>query len=275
MQTATDEGELQQLARQVFWGENVSIPMGDVELKATLHLPAKVENGAGCPAVVLTHGLGGNRNEMCGLFLKTAGALAMNGIAAIRFDQRGAGETGGNTREISLLRQIEDVSAVADYIKAHEAVDPNRLGLLGLSMGGLASACTAGRRDDIKALAIWEAPFDLHGTMIRLLGPLTVRSVHSTGWVQAGFIQIGVEFFKVSENFDTAANVSSYKNPVFLGYGWGDVIVTPDNAGLWQRAFSQNKTEVCMIPDADHAFSLDSWSWAVINKTVSWAKEHI
>jgi uncharacterized protein len=219
--------------------------------------------------------LSGNKSEAFGLFVKLAGALALNGMAVLRYDGRGAGETGGPTRDISLPRQMEDITAACDHLRTLPAVDANRLGILGLSMGGLAAACVAAQRTDVKALTIWEAPFNLHATMTRLLGPLTVRAVRSTGFVQAGFIQLGVDFFETIEHFDTATIVSTYRGPVLIAQGTGDQIVPMDNAALWQTAFAQNKAEVFLVPEADHAFTRDSWSWPLINKTASWFKDNI
>jgi dienelactone hydrolase len=223
----------------------------------------------------MAHGLSGNKNEAFGLFIKMAGALALNGIAVLRFDGRGHGETGGSTRDITLLRQIEDVSTACDFLRTQAAVDANRLGILGFSMGGLVGACVAGQREDVKALGMWEAPFNLHDTMVRLLGPLTVRSVRSTGYLQVGFIELGVKFFEVIEHFDTAANVTTYRGPVFIGQGTGDQIIPMENAALWQSTFAQNNAEVFLIPEADHVFTKDAWSWPLINKTASWFKDNI
>jgi len=263
------------LARKTFWGEPLVIQSNGMYMQANLHVPPSLGEGKRCAAVALLHGLSGDRNEAYGLFVKTAAELALKDMIVIRFDSRGAGETGGSTLEITIETLLEDLHAVVEYLRQHPQVDSGRLGLLGLSMGGLVSACLTGQRDDIAALCLWEAPLDLMFTMTRLLGPHTVKSVHTKGYVQAGTIQLGPGFFDTLEGLDAAELVRDYDRPVLIVHGTADNVVPLETANQWRRSFTKTEAEVFLVEGGDHAFTRDSWSWPAITRTTDWFSEKL
>lgn len=263
------------LARKTFWGEPVVVERNGLSLQANLHLPPAVAQNKKYPAVALLHGLSGDRNEAFGLFIRMAAELALKGMVVLRFDARGAGETGGSTLDITIESLLEDLEAAFEFLRGQETVDTNRMGLLGLSMGGLVSACLTARRDDIAALCMWEAPLDLLLTMTRLLGPYTVKSVRTKGYVQAGLIQLGPDFFETLEGLDAAELVRDYCRPVLIVHGTADNIVPLETANQWRRSFKKTDAEVFLVDGGDHAFTRDAWSWPAINKSAEWFHQNL
>ncbi len=87
------------------------------------------------PAVVMNHGHGGGRQEGGG-FGRLAKALADAGIATIRMDFPGSGDSKESFTEGYLSNMISDSNASLAYLLANYPVDPDRLGILGYSMGG-------------------------------------------------------------------------------------------------------------------------------------------
>jgi uncharacterized protein len=262
------------LAQQTFWGEEIHFASPvERKLVGNIHYPPDYDRTAKYPAVILMHGLGGNRHEVFGLFLKAAATLALNGFVVLRFDGRGAGDTGGSTRLITFSSLIADLACAFRYMQENESVDPSRVGILGLSMGGLTAACLSGSKLDIAALALWEAPFDLFATLTRLLGPLHLPAIKAQGYYQAGLLQLSAEFFESIHNFDPSPVVADYSNPVLILHGTEDHIVLPDSAQRWQEAFSGTQPDVVMLPEADHAFTRDAWAWPAINTTTEWFKK--
>jgi pimeloyl-ACP methyl ester carboxylesterase len=220
------EQRLGNLASRTFWGQRFEISLRDARLAANLHLPPD-ELLAGwskpLPVVIMLHGLGGNRHESSGNFIKAAATFALSRFAVLRFDFRGAGETGGTTRSISLEKQIDDTGHVIEFVKsdlAHmfemPALNLNRICLMGLSMGGLTAAAVLGRRVDVCAAVLWEPPFDLMETIKRLFGPLSVNKIRTQGYFRAGMMELGPEFFECLENFSVAREVRSFDGPVLL-----------------------------------------------------------
>ena len=108
-----------------------------IELAGTLTLP---ESGKNAPAVVLVTGSGPqNRDEeIMGHkpFLVLADYLTRRGIAVLRYDDRGFGESGGVYATASIVDFASDARAAIEYLKSREEIDKGKVGILGHSEGG-------------------------------------------------------------------------------------------------------------------------------------------
>jgi fermentation-respiration switch protein FrsA (DUF1100 family) len=85
------------------------------------------------PLVVMAHGLSGTRRDGLGPF---AERFAAAGIAALIFDHRGFGDSGGEPDLFHPARQLEDWRAAIAYARSLDGIDPGRVATFGSSMGG-------------------------------------------------------------------------------------------------------------------------------------------
>lgn len=110
-----------------------------------LHLAATLAAPDGQPerAVVLVHGGGVTRDEG-GFFTRLASGLGEAGVASLRFDLRGHGESGGRQDELTLATILNDIRVALKYVR--EATGAHRLNLLGASFAGGVCAYYAARR---------------------------------------------------------------------------------------------------------------------------------
>ncbi len=141
--------------------EELLIPAGDGDrvLGATLTLPA----GKGpFPAVILIAGSGPNDRDETVFghkpFLVIADHLTRQGFAVLRYDKRGVGKSTGNFSTATIEDFANDARAVVNYLKQQEEIDPDRIGLLGHSEGGLVSAMLAAGNRDIAFAVLMAAP---------------------------------------------------------------------------------------------------------------------
>jgi uncharacterized protein len=120
---------------------------GEHPLNGTLTLPG----GAGpAPAVVIASGSGpldrdsNHRRARFDVARQLAHALADGGLASLRYDKRGVGESPGDWREVGLRDNVDDLGRARDALAARSEVDPGRILLAGHSEGAiLAAALTA------------------------------------------------------------------------------------------------------------------------------------
>ena len=87
-----------------------------------------------------------------------ADALTNGGIAVLRYDDRGVGESEGDLASATLEDLATDASAAADYLMTREEIDPARVGLIGHSEGGILVAQAALNNDDIAFLISLAGP---------------------------------------------------------------------------------------------------------------------
>jgi len=118
------------------------------------HSPDGEAPGSGWPSVVILHGFTGSRSGDHRLLPLLSRWLAPRGVASLRFDFRGSGESEGDFSEMTVAREVEDVEAAFAYLRGLPMLDPERIMLLGFSMGGLVAALAAERVRPHR-LALW------------------------------------------------------------------------------------------------------------------------
>ena len=111
----------------------VALPMDDgVALAATLYLPDGAPPSQGWPAVIMFHGLGGNRGSMNTL---AENSFANQGFAVLTFDTRGHGQSGGLFSAVG-AREVADYRAIFKWLADRPDVDDAHIGAWGISLGG-------------------------------------------------------------------------------------------------------------------------------------------
>jgi dipeptidyl aminopeptidase/acylaminoacyl peptidase len=121
--------------------ETVHFASGDITLAGTLVLP---EGSQPHPAVVLVHGAGPQKRD-----LFTARWFAAEGFAALAYDKRGVGESGGDFRKVPFMELSDDGLGAIKYLKSRKEIDAKRIGLWGLSQGGWLGPLAASRSADV------------------------------------------------------------------------------------------------------------------------------
>jgi len=110
---------------------------------------------AAAPVVVMAHGLSGTRRDGLGPF---AARFAEAGIAALLFDHRGFGDSGGEPDRFEPARQLDDWRAAIACARSLPGIDPERVATFGSSMGG-GNALAAAADDPRVAAAVSQVPF--------------------------------------------------------------------------------------------------------------------
>ena len=130
--------------------EEITFTSSETTLAGTLTLP---DAPAKHPAVVLLQGSGPlNRDEeVFGMkpFAIIADSFARNGIAVLRYDSRGVGNSGGVAFQYTLSDVAEDALAAVDYLKTRCEVDSAQIGLCGHSQGGIVAPMCAAQSEDV------------------------------------------------------------------------------------------------------------------------------
>lgn len=139
--------------------EEVEFQNGEITLSGTLTIP----EGDGPHAVfILISGSGAqNRDEEIfgfKIFGIIADHLTRNGIAVLRYDDRGVGGSTGSTAQSTSEDFAADVLAAVELLKGRQDIDPQYIGLLGHSEGGYVAPMAAIQSQDISMVILFAGP---------------------------------------------------------------------------------------------------------------------
>jgi pimeloyl-ACP methyl ester carboxylesterase len=124
------------------------------------------------PVVVLVSGSGPqNRDEeLMGHkpFLVLADFLTRNGIAVLRYDDRGCFASTGNFTKALTQDFATDASAAIDYLKSRKEIDTKKIGIIGHSEGAMVAPIVAATRNDLSFIVLMAGP-GIQGNEILML----------------------------------------------------------------------------------------------------------
>lgn len=233
-------------------------------LRGILHRPDGME---AAPAVILLHGFTGQHIEQDRLFVQAARTLAGIGFAALRVDFYGSGDSDGDFEEFSVQTELDDAVVLLDWISAQPGIDPARIGVLGLSLGGCVAALLAGQDPRVRALVLWNAVSipSLHFDEIAQEGPDTYI---------VGGQRVSAQFLDTFYALDIAGALRPYAGPALIVRGTGDdVVPLPETEAL--QAVLGARGDLALIEGADHTFQDPIWRENVFQKTADWLCTHL
>ena len=132
-----------------------------ITLAGTLTLPKHVKN----PAVAILISGSGPQNRDSYIqainhkpFLVLADYLTQQGIAVLRYDDRGVAESEGDHNSATSLDFASDVTSAVNYLKTRSDINPNKIGLIGHSEGGLIAPIVASTNKDVAFAVLLAGP---------------------------------------------------------------------------------------------------------------------
>jgi dipeptidyl aminopeptidase/acylaminoacyl peptidase len=242
------------------------------QLAGTVHLPGGADP---FPAVVLCHGFTGQRMESHLLFVKMSRALEEAGIASLRFDFRGSGESDGRFQDMTVEGEVSDALKAFETVLAMPEIDEKRVGVLGLSLGGCVAACVTGFETRAKSTALWSAVADLPETIGQRLTEEAKQALVADGFLDFDGHAVGRRFFDTMKALDPLQLVAKSSNPLLIVHGSGDETVPVEHADRYQQAATHGSRQVekLIVDGADHTFTSLRWEAEVIERTVKWFAE--
>lgn len=232
--------------------ERLTIDGGKGTLAAILQKPA-LEAGQKCPMVVFCHGFGASKEGP--LFEIIADSLQACGIASIRFDFNGHGESQGDFVDMTVPNEIEDAMKVIEYVRDLRYV--SSVSLVGHSQGGVVASMTAGKLEpgDIAAVALMAPAAVLRDDAIRgsTMGA-TYNPLDPPEYVELwGGKRLGREYIRTAFWLPIYETAAKYQGPAIIVHGTADRVV-PYTYGERYKTVWPN-AEVEILDAQDHGFS--------------------
>ena len=237
-------------------GEVVSIDGDHGRLKALIQKP-ELKPGEKCPMVIFCHGFSGTMNGP--LFELVADTLQAHGIASIRFDFNGHGESEGEFKDMTVPNEIEDAKKVVEYVRDLKYVSD--LAIVGHSQGGVVASMTAGLLSEelgepaFKAVALMAPAAVLRDDAIRgsTMGK-TYDPFDPGEYVELwGGLKLGGNYIRTAFSLPIYETAAKYQGPALIIHGNADRVVPYTYGERFHQIWP--KSELVIQEYFDHGFS--------------------
>jgi pimeloyl-ACP methyl ester carboxylesterase len=215
------------------------------------HLAGTVDH-RGPFAVLWVHGFGSHRGGEKAEAVRSECSRRKWTFAA--FDFRGHGESAGEMADLTASRLIEDLDEVWAHLRS---LGVTRLGLVGSSMGGFASAWFARRNPEAVVGCVFVAP--AFHFLERRWNSVTVaerdewqrtgRRSFRNEWVAC---ELGYGLIAERERFTLKELAAGWHHPTLIFHGCADDVVPDEDSLEFVRRVPPGDIELRLIRDGDH-----------------------
>jgi pimeloyl-ACP methyl ester carboxylesterase len=267
---------------------DVTIRGNGFNLAGTLTTPPAVAGRLRRPAVLLIGGSSpADRDLVVGgvpIFTQLAGALAGSGHVVLRYDRRGAGQSGGRIETVTLADYADDANAAVRFLTRRDDVDKRRVVVVGYGEGGSVALLATRRNGEIDGIVTIDAPGSAGSDLIlrqqeRVLDRLRLapderqRRIETQKQIVAAVLsgrgwegipapvrrQADTPLFKSVLSFDPAGTIARLKQPMLIVQADMDARMPAEEADrLAEAAKARRKTappEVLHLPNANETLA--------------------
>ena len=271
--------------------EHGFIQSGKVQLEADLLIPVGGKEKKG--AVIFIAGSGPvTYQAYFGITQKyVQGVFLPRDMAVLYVNKRGVGESEGNWKHQDFQGRADDLYAAVQFLKEHEGIDPDRIGIMGHSQGGWIVPLTASQHKDVAffvslvgpTTVVWEQMEDDYENGFRCQGyegeELKAKVESMMKWDRIGakagkIIPLGEIAFQAGIfDYDPRQALQTVKSPGLLVFAENDPTVPAiRNLARFDEIFNGNPPEnlqTATISGAYHTFHLMNMCLTSIDEILS------
>ena len=234
--------------------QHVSIDGDHGKLSAIIQTPNKLTS---YPMVIICHGFTAEKNQ--DLLRALANNLEARGIASIRFDFNGHGDSEGDFQDMTVLNEIEDAKHVYAYVRDLPGV--TSVSMAGHSQGGVVTSMVAGQlgADRIKCIALMAPAAVLREDALR--GNIFTEhydAVNPPEYVEIDHRdtkRLGRAYIKTAQTLPIYETAERFHGKAFMIHGTGDIVVPYTYSLRYKDIYPGSK--VRLLKNFDHGFTQD------------------
>lgn len=237
-------------------------------LKGKLELPLQKSP---FPYAIFAHVFTGNKNLLAARHISRA--LTLAGIAVLRFDFTGLGESAGDFSDTNFTTNVEDIKAAAKFLK--DSYDAPKI-VIGHSLGGAAALFAGSELETVEAVATIGAPFQPEH--VKHLLEDSIEEIEEKG---AALVTVDNREFTIKRQFlddlhekDTMRMIKNFKKAILILHSPQDQVVEISNAAKIYHAAKPPKSFVT-LNGANHMLNNKSDAFYAGNVIGSWVQRYV
>ncbi len=223
-----------------------------LKLSGIFHAPGR---DGSYPFVILLHGFTGYKEEKH--IEELAKYLETQGIASLRFDASGGGESGGDmAHDYRVTYYLSDIERMYEHAKCHLPVDADHMGVWGQSMGGMMAILFTEKNPELTTVSVVAPSGDLQKSL--WLSPL-LDTWQQSGWLTKTSSKTGTQlripwaFIEDQRRYDVFDVLQRVHQPIQFIVGLSEDTIRPEYVREQFQAAHDPK-ELVEIPGMSHDY---------------------
>ena len=231
-------------------------------VRGALHRPADADSSVPLAAILICRGLQSGGEDANTLIDELVEALCKAGLAVAVFEHRCADLILDDFDAHDAGHDVEDASAVFQWMSAQPAIDANRIGVIGYSLGAIAATVLAGRFKSLARLCLLSAASASSARALPHKGNGTTRPAHAE--------RLPAAYLPSLSAIDPPSQAGLHDRPNLIVHGAADRVISPHVALEYLTALETagRQVEHLLIARGSHAFALPEARAACLEQVV-------
>ncbi len=229
-----------------------TLQVAERRIAGIVHLPTEA---ATPPYIITCHGLFSSKESA--KFTSIAEYYTKRGLAVVRFDFSGCGESSGDIADTTVTRRFEELEHVAAYAAQHPRLG-EKYAILGSSLGGYLALLYAGTYR-VQALSIWATPF-----VLPEIEPNIPRE---------DLARLKETFFRDARSYDLESILGTIHTVQIL-HGMYDEVVPWKHAEMIHERVNDPKN-LELFSEGDHSLTGGTDRRRAIEASCAWCMQHL
>jgi alpha/beta superfamily hydrolase len=222
------------------------------------------------PTVCFYHGFTVDKVGMMRLHELFARECVKKGIACVRFDFYGCGESDGDFNEVTVTDEIEQAVAIYNWTCQQDFSDPKNVFPCGHSLGGVIAAVVAAKVQP-KGAILWSPAMNMYYVASRRA--MTMKGPTKNGYDING-LELSRNFLEDVRKLNFQELIKGYSNGVIVIHGSEDEEIPVAVVDQFKDVYGDSM-EAEIILGANHQFSSLKWKQRVYDLSIDFIKRKI
>jgi alpha-beta hydrolase superfamily lysophospholipase len=229
------------------------------------------EKGGKFPVVIMVHGFAKTKSER--KFVELARELVKNGIASLRFDFSGCGDSEGKFEDTRISKQVEELNAAYGRLMKERAIDKNRIGIFAHSLGTVIAALFQQKFQKAKCLVLAAPAFDQKSLIKKWYTQDQIKEWKRKSYLDTPKFRIGLGYLEEARDYTEI--LTEIKIPTLILHGKEDEDIPENFAKEASQKLGIKEKKLKIIKGADHHFESYSSRRKLIVLSKNWFKKYL
>ena len=210
-------------------------------------------------ALIVVHGLDSSRVREPESYMPLIQSLRDAGFSVLLFDLRAHGRSDGDIMSAGYFERF-DVLGAFDYVQEEYGVEPERIGVLGFSMGGVAALMAAADEPQLRALAIDSAFANINDLFAAEVSGRTPLPAWSVNVLQPAMeviarLRYGIKLSSIKAE----ETIKDIDFPVLLIHSEDDSRIGVEHSERIAAAATHSETTLRRFPTGGHSSAFEEY----------------